>query len=322
MAGLTGWAEPAFIAEVHAWLREQADRLGLGPIRQVTQPHLQPWSTVFRATTPQGAYFLKVCGPSQAFEPRLTARLARDGEALVPKPLAVHPTEPWMLLADGGAKLREAYSGPELLEAWARILPRYAELQRRFLGHDDDLLATGLPDRRLDRLAAQLEPMLDDDLFAGVTSVMSGAERETLRRLLPTVAARCRDLAALGIGATAQHDDLHDGNVLVGRSELVFDWGDACLTHPFLTLRVTLGFIAHRANVAIDDPAIVRLRDGYLEPWSDLAPVVALREAAELGRILGAATRALCWYRVVRLVGGDPADPDAWVRRLAADLPR
>ena len=310
------------MAEVHAWLREQAARLGIELVGEITQPYVHPWSTVFRCATSGDAVFLKVCGPSQAFEPRLTERLARDGEALVPTPLAVHPTKPWMILTDGGAKLREAYAGPAVFDAWLRILPRYAELQRRFLGHDDELLATRLPDRRLDGLAAQLEPMLDDDLFAGVPGVMTVADRKALRALLPTVAARCRDLASLGIGATAQHDDLHDGNVLVGRSEVVFDWGDACLTHPFLTLRVTLGFVAYRAGVAIDDPAIVRLRDAYLEPWSDLAPMTALREAAELGRILGAATRALCWYRVVTLVGGDPADPDGWLRQLVADLPR
>jgi hypothetical protein len=108
----------------------------------------------------------------------------------------------------------------------------------------------------------------------------------------------------------------------VGPSEVVFDWGDACLTHPFLTLRVTLGFIAYRAGIPVTDPAIIRLRDAYLEPWSDLAPASALREAAELGRVLGAATRALCWYRVVTLVGGDLDEPDGWLRSLAAELPR
>jgi hypothetical protein len=72
----------------------------------------------------------------------------------------------------------------------------------------------------------------------------------------------------------------------------------------------------------VTDPAIIRLRDAYLEPWSDLAPASALREAAELGRVLGAATRALCWYRVVTLVGGELDEPDGWLRSLEAELPR
>lgn len=277
---------------------------------------------MFRAETTAGAVYLKACGPSQAHEPALTVRLAREGGAIVPTPLAVHSREPWMLLAEGGAKLRERFDGPALLDAWTRILPRYAELQRRFLGHDDELLATGLPDRRLEGLASQLEKMLDDERVALVPGALSGADPAALRRLLPTFAARCNELASLGIGATAQHDDLHDWNVLVGRDEVVFDWGDACLTHPFLTLCVTLRFAAQHAGLATGDPAIARLRDAYLEPWSDLAPPGALREAAELARVLGGATRALCWYRVVTLIGGSLDDEDGWLQELVELLAR
>lgn len=257
--------------------------------------------------------FLKACGPSQEHEPALTELLARDGGPLVPAPLAIHQKQPWMLLADGGAKLREAFDGPALIDAWMRILPRYAELQRRFLGHDDELLALGLPDRRLDGLAAQLMPVLDDDrALATGSDKMSDADRVRLRSLLPTIAARCADLAAVGIGATAQHDDLHDGNVLVGTAESVFDWGDACLTHPFLTLCVTLRAAAYRAKLASDDPMLLRIRDAYLEAWSDLASPGALREAAELARVLGQITRTLCWHRVVTLVdAGLESEPDA-----------
>ena len=191
-------------------------------------------------------------------------------------------------------------------------------LQRRFLEQDDELLATGLPDRRLDRLAAQLAPVLDDDrVFATGPSAHSDAVRDRLRRQLPALAARCAELAALGIGATVQHDDLHDGNALIGAPEVVFDWGDACLTHPFLTLRVTLRGVAHRADLADDDRRILRLRDAYLEPWRDLASPVTLRAAAELGRVLGQVTRALSWYQVVTLVdGGLEAEPDVMSNSL------
>ena len=274
---------------------------------------MQPWSTVFRAATPRGVYFLKACGPSQSHEPALTARLARANDRLVPLPLAAHPNEPWMLLADGGRKLREVFEGQALLDAWMRILPHHAELQREFLGRDDELLALALPDRRLEHLAAQIEPILDDDpVLTTGPDRLSDADRVRLRDLLPVIEKRCAELASLGIGATAQHDDLHDGNVLVGATEIVFDWGDACLTHPFLVLCVTLRAAAHRAGLEADDPQILRIRDAYLEVWSDLASAAALREAAELARVLGQITRTLCWYRVVTLVDRAlEAEPDA-----------
>lgn len=274
---------------------------------------MRPWSTVFRAETAQGAIFLKACGASQAHEPALTALLAREAPTALPALLAVHPREPWMLLADGGIRLRDVYTGEALLEAWERILPRHAELQRRFLGRDDLLLATGLPDRRLEHLAAQLVPVLDEGRVLETGSDrMTLEERERIRALLPMIAARCRDLASLGIGATAQHDDLHDANVLVGAREVIFDWGDACLSHPFFVLCVALRAAAFRADLAADDPLILRLRDAYLEAWTDVAPSPALREAAELARVLGQITRTLCWYRVVTLVDrGLESEPDA-----------
>jgi len=293
------WTDPATIADAHAWLREAAGNAGRRVTGPIEQPHVRPWSTVFRAPTDHGGVYLKLCGPSQAFEPALTALLARTAPDVVPVVLAVHTTEPWMLLADGGAKLRDALSGRTLLEAWAEVLPRYADLQRRLLGRDDEILACGIPDRRLDHLAADLGRILDDD------RIVSRAAAERLRELRPAMDTAARALASSGIGATAQHDDLHDANVLrLGRRTVVFDWGDASLTHPFLSLGVLLRASAHRAGVAADDPAIIRLRSAYLEPWTALLPRPAVEEAADLGQRLATLTRALTWYRVVTLDEG------------------
>src|SRR6266536_3141237 len=86
--------------------------------------------------------FLKCCGPSQAHEPRLTELLARVRPTLVPALIARHPREDWMLLGDGGKKVRELYRGRDLLREWERVLPRYADLQIALLGRTRELLAT------------------------------------------------------------------------------------------------------------------------------------------------------------------------------------
>ena len=293
------WTDPRTIAEAHAWLREAASgarRRVTGPIEQ---PHVRPWSTVFRAPTDAGDVYLKLCGPSQDFEPALTALLVRTAPDVVPVVLARHPHEPWMLLGDGGAKLRDVLTGPALLEAWAEVLPRYAALQRQLVGRDSEILACGTPDRRLDHLAADLSHMLDD---VRIVSPDVGAR---VRRLLPEIGARAEELASAGIAATVQHDDLHDANVLrSGARTVVFDWGDASLTHPFLSLGVLLRAAADRADLRVDDPAIVRLRSEYLEPWTALLPRPAIEEAADLGERLATLTRALTWYRVVTLDDG------------------
>lgn len=285
----------------------------------ITQPHVRPWSTVFRAESDAGAIFLKLCGPSQSHEPGLSALLASAEPELLPGLIAVHPREPWLLMGDGGVTIRSALSGENLLKTWAALLPRYAELQRAFVGRERELLDTGTPDRRLEQLTADLRRVIDDErVLAPLMSDTHASRPKELRALLPDLDRRCKQLAELGIGATIQHDDLHDANVLTrdGRT-IVFDWGDACVTHPFLSLWIVQRSVAHTAALSPEDPAIDRLRDAYLEPWSDFASASALRRAAELGRVLGSVTRALCWYRVATLIEGVlDEEPDVVSGRL------
>ena len=307
------WTDTALVAEAHAWLRETVARAGRRITGDIAQPHVRPWSTVFRASTDRGDVFLKLCGPSQAHEPALTALLAPVARTLLPEVIATHPTRAWMLLGDGGVKLREAMSGQALLETWAAVLPRYAELQRSMLGREAELLATGTPDHRLAKLTDQLAAVIDDDRALGPLNEDALAPtHDQLRAMLPQLAALAAELAAFGIGASIDHDDLHDANVLVrdGRP-VVFDWGDACVTHPFLSLWIVRRVVADRAGFAENDPVVIRLVDGYLEVWSAYGSVAKLRRAAELGARLGSVTRALCWHRVVMLNPGVLADePD------------
>ena len=79
------------------------------------------------------------------------------------------------------------------------------------------------------------------------------------------------ELAAYGLPELLQHDDLHDGQVFVrdGR-HLLMDWGDACISHPFFTLSVTLeGVIAWGLDDEEDSEDIAPYRDAYLEPFAE-----------------------------------------------------
>ena len=289
-----------------AWLREiLSDRriVLTGPIELV---HSRPWSTVFRAPTGDSALFLKICAATQLQEPRVVELVARERPDLVPGFVARHPSEPWVILHDGGIRLRQAVPGVAQLAVWRALLPRYAELQRSLLGREAELLATGLTDRRLDRIPRLLERVLDDDRWAPEGS------RGRVRALLPAIERLCAELAGIGIGPSLDHDDLHDHNVLIqdGRPSII-DWGDASLTHPFLALAVTERFAARAADVASDASEIRALREAYLEPWTGLAPDAALRRAAEIGSALGVVTGGLTNYEIVtRLPGAHEEEPD------------
>lgn len=284
---------------------------------------------MFRARTSRGVVWLKCCGPSQAHEPRLTTLLQRAAPRDVPTLIARHPRRDWMLLEDGGRKIREVARGAALMREWERILPRYAELQIALLGRERALLATGTPDHRPARLAGAVRRILED---RGVTrrpgyDKLDADDRRRIAAALPGIARAAAELRAFDIGDTIQHDDLHTANVLRrGRRTVVFDWGDACVSHPFLSLTIALRSVAHHAGVGRGDARIARIRDAYLEPFSSLAPLPALRRAARIGERLGMVSRALTWYRVVKLSGG-PLDIGretfaGWLRLLPREFSR
>ena len=67
--------------------------------------------------------------------------------------------------------------------------------------------------------------------------------------------------------ASVQHDDLHHANVYVRGAEVRFlDWGDASVSHPFMSLVVTFRFLDELNKLPPADPWFRRLRDAYLEP--------------------------------------------------------
>jgi Phosphotransferase enzyme family len=296
---LAHWPDPRRAAEAQAWARDVARGAGQAPTGEIELVHLRPWSAVYRIPTPSSVLYLKLCHAMQSHEPALTQLVSREFPSLSPPLLARHPTEPWMLMGDGGVRLREALSGTALLDAWARLLPRYAELQRALVGHEAELRATGAPDRRLERLPDLLRRILDDE-----RSAPADVRRE-VRALLPAIVRTCAELAASGIGPSLDHADLHQHNVLVrdGRAA-IFDWGDAGVTHPFLSLTVTLSFAAQATGLAVDAPAVLRLRDAYLEPWTAFEPRPALERAADLAVALGTIPGTLVWHRITTEIEG------------------
>jgi hypothetical protein len=262
----------------------------------------------------------------------LTALLVAFAPTDLPTLVARHPRRDWMILADGGRKVRDVFHGRDLLREWARVLPRYAEIQIALLGRERQLRATGTPDLRLERIPSVVERMLADEgtIRRPGYDLVSAQDEGRVRAALAVVAERCAELADLGIGPSIDHSDLHDANVLIRRGRtVVFDWGDAYVTHPFLSLQVALRFAAMRARTSVHDARIVRLRDAYLEPFSRFAPAPRLRRAGEIGRRLGVIARAASWYRVVTLtpmapdeggVGGDSMAE--WLRRIPRAFPR
>jgi hypothetical protein len=264
---VTRWTDPDWLAEVHAWIRERVVEAGARMTGPIDQPHVRPWSTVLQAPTSVGELWFKANHPTSRYEAAVVVVLAATRADLVTPLVAVDIERGWMLMADGGERLREVVQRERDLGRWLDVLPLYGELQIAVAGRAEELVGLGAPDRRLATLPTQYERLVDE------TGGLSPDERERLTRSVTRVAETCRELAALGIPETIQHDDLHDGQVFVrdGRY-LFFDWGDACVAHPFLSMAVTLeGALAWGLDDVEGSLDVTPFRDEYLRPFDRYA---------------------------------------------------
>lgn len=288
------WTDPAWVAEAHAWIRERLSDLDLTRSGDVEQPHIRPWSTAMRVPTTGGDLWFKANAPVLAYEARVVQALARARPDLVPELVGVEPDRGWMLMRDGGERLREVVARERRLDRWLVVLPLYGELQLAVASLAEELVALGTPDLRLASLPQVYSRLVEE------TEGLAPEQRGRLIDYTTEVDAMCTELAAIGVAETIQHNDLHDGQVFVSDGRfLVFDWGDSCVSHPFTTMSVTLeGLLAWGLDDVEGSVDTTPFRDAYLKPFSGLSRredlEAAMAKALRLGWICRAAvTRPL-----------------------------
>ncbi|MEW2625491.1 phosphotransferase [Streptomyces sp. NPDC048106] len=289
---VTPWERESWRAAALDWVQERLAGHGLragGELRV----RLRPWSVLARVPVAgREAVWFKANPRASAFEGPLTAALARWVPGQVLHPLAVDAPRAWSLLPDGGDLFRQVLArepvGPD---AWEDLLRQYAGVQQALVPYADELERLGVPSARTLDL-----PEVFDRLLAADTALDPGA-RARVAAVRPRLVDWCAELAALGVEDSLDHADLHDGQLFrpaPGRFTF-FDWGDAAVSHPFCSLRVTAEGACERYGPQV----LPRLRDAYLEPWTGAGrPVADLRRAASLAWRLSSLGRATSWGRV------------------------
>jgi Phosphotransferase enzyme family len=280
---LTPWSDAAWLAEATSWLDARLDASGQRRIGPVAQPHVRPWGTALCAPTTAGRVWLKASGPGNAFEARLYAVLMRTVPDDIVVPLAVDTERAWMLLPDGGPSLADRLSGRELVDAVVAAVTEYVRMQRVLAGHVGELLATGVLDLR-----PALLPQRFDEALDWVGDLVD----PRVRQLRPQVAAWGEQLAAAPGAPSLDHNDLHGWNILGSPGRIRFyDWGDSVIGHPFASVLVPMG------SVDPDDRS--RVRDAFLDGYSDLGTRAELIEIAELACRSAHVARTLANKRAV-----------------------
>lgn len=293
------WAQPGWQAQTERWIRTQLAQLGqpvTGPIEQIKIWFL---SCVMRAATERGYVYFKVTNGTALMvnEAVVTHALAQLFPAYMPKPLCIEAHSGWMLLADFGETV--GWSAPS--EVRAAVLRDFARLQIASSAKIDELLAIGCIDRRLPRLAQQIDPLFAD---ARMMATVSPEIRQQLLAAAPRLKDLCAQLDHYQVPAALVHGDLNMGNVArrdIHRTPeqfIFFDWTDACLAHPFLDLIDIL----HEGDAAIRG----QLRDAYLSMWLDFEPMERLLEMWQIAYPLCALHQAVSYQHIV--LANEPAD--------------
>lgn len=266
--------DPSEAADAVAWARAVLGERGIR-VHTVAEVHRRAWSTVWRLETDRGVHFCKTAPPGASAEPAVLRVLAAYDVPHVQRPVAVSGSQ--VLLPDGGDTVRTA---PDRDRVWVDVMRHYAEVQRASAECVDALVRAGAPDLRLD--------VLPEVARAAV-------ERWAPERTswLPLVADRAAELAELVPATAVEHSDLHDGNAF-RRDAVPFDWGDACVSHPFLSLLVAGG---EGVPGAVD-----AYLEAFLGPDGDPAEPTVQR-AVDLATYLGRIPRALSWERAIDAAG-------------------
>jgi hypothetical protein len=318
VAARTVWRDRAWRSGAIAWTERRLAERGIGVAGKADQIHLVPWSTVLRVPTDRGAVYFKATWPPQRHEALVTEALGRWSPERVATILALDGRRGWFLAADAGERLREIFAKDRDIRRWHAALPMYAELQLATAPRATELLKLGAPDRRAGALAKSYVHLLEDRglMRIGMKEGLNAAQHERLRGLVPRVREWTTAIAA-AIPDTMQHDDLHDGQVFVrdGRYRIL-DWGDACVSHPFLSLSVILRSIAYGFKLKGGSRELARVRDAYLEPFTRIATAKQIRAAYPVAERLGWISRALSWALVVENL------PPSQKRKERGSVPR
>ena len=298
------WHDPNWQKQAHDWIRMEADRRSIRLAGEIEQPHAYAWSTVMRVPSNEGMLFFKATADETVYEAALTQKLAGWYPDCMPELVAVDITRGWILMRDGGEQLRVSIRPTQDIQPWEPVITRYAEVQIGLAEHLSEILALGIPDHRLALLPSFYSQFLaeKDSLMIDQEKGLDSAEFQQLQALTPRFEQICTDLAAFGIPESLNHGDFHDGNVLLKKGRITFfDWGDANVTHPFVSLRTL--FVSIEISLKLDDysftPEMAALLDHYLEPWQKFASKADLLIAYRLSKPVASIVKALAWHQTI-----------------------
>jgi hypothetical protein len=312
------WHDPGWLEQAKQWIQAETKRQSIPITGEIEQPHAYAWSTVMHVPTTEGMLFFKATAEESLYEAALTQMLAGWFPDCMPDLIAVDSKRGWMLMRDGGKQLRLSIRPTQDIKPWEPVITRYAEVQIGLAEHTTEFLALGLQDYRLAKLPRLYSQLLadEDSLLIGQEKGLTSAEVQQLHDLTARFEQICDRLAAFGIPDTLNHGDFHDGNVLLRDGRITFfDWGEASVTHPFVSLRTF--FVSIEISLQLEDysftPEMAALLDRYLETWQRFGSKEDLLTAYALSKPVASIVKTLAWHETITRLDDSLRQEYEWI---------
>ena len=283
------WAKTGWLDCASRWI--ETELLDLNYQQLAPVECIKTWgiSCILRVRTNHGNLYLKEASTLPLFcnEPVVTQELKKLFPEYIPTVLSINSERHWMLLADFGEPIGRN-SPVKIKKDVYRLL---AQIQIKSVEHIDNLLNVGCLDRRLGKLATQVDDLFNDEI---VLSLLKEAEINQLNSLAPYLKNLCSQLAEYKIPQTLVHGDLHLGNVALDKDNyLLFDWTDSCIAHPFFDMFL---FYFRRSYNPL--APIKSIRDEYLNQWTVYESKSRILEAWKLAKPLCALHHAVTYQYI------------------------
>ncbi|MEM8718612.1 MAG: aminoglycoside phosphotransferase family protein [Cyanobacteria bacterium P01_G01_bin.39] len=294
------WGQSGWYNQASNWIKQELDRIGAKQLAPVE--YVKSWSIscVLRVETSIGNLYLKQASTLPLFcdEPVVTNELAKLFPNHIPQVISINREHSWLLLQDFGKPLGNQVS----IQTKQKVYRLLAQIQIQSIKYCDGLLNIGCLDRRLNHLQLQIDPLMD---YAATQCDLSTSQIEKLYKLAPYLKSLCSQLENYNIPQTLVHGDLHLHNVALNNGNyLLFDWTDACITHPFFDLfELFFPTRNHTWRASLQSlwrqPILRWLQNTYLSQWIEYESASRLLEAWNIARPLCALHHAVTYQHIM-----------------------
>ncbi len=286
----TPWRRAGWLAVAVSWGLDQLKRHRISLLGSIEQVRVSHKSVLLRVPTSEGeVYFRAARRPLDINERLLDWELRPHFSEFIPGHIASDPRRGWSLARTVGSCIQINEFEAEFLSDLDEAIGAMALFQQNTARHVPTFLELGLPDRRIDKLANIVTPMIDE--VSTRRGILSKEEIRIIRERVPRFLDACHRLQSIELPAVLEHGDFSPGAVPVFPGFLFPDWSEPSVTHPFF--RMAYPVICGNQT---DQGILNRAREQYLRTWDNYLPSSKLREALDLATVLAPLHYASAFY--------------------------